>query len=92
MQTTCAHCGETFEMGEEHDCEPECRHCGATADEVEKDLDSDKIAVSRHERACGEREETGPIKDPEAEFRKKRREKKRQREAERRARKRKTLY
>jgi len=92
MQTTCAHCGEKFGIGEDHDCEPNCRHCGATANEVEDLTESDKLNVSRHERACGEREETGPIKDPEAEFRKKRREKKRRREAERKMRKQKTLY
>jgi len=84
METNCFHCGQTFEMGEDHECEPSCRHCGATADELDSEYDSDKIAVSSHERECDEREPPEePINDPEAEFREKRRERKKRRQFER---------
>lgn len=79
IKTVCGHCHKEYEMGEGHDCEPNCIHCGATFDDLEDpEYDHAKIAVSRHERECDDRPESwgAPIDDPEAQFREERRERK----------------
>jgi hypothetical protein len=89
MKTTCGHCHKDFNLGDNHDCTPECIHCGKTYSDLESpEYDSAKIAVSRHQRECGERPASWdePIRDPEAEFREDRRERKRQEQFEERLR------
>jgi hypothetical protein len=95
MKITCGHCGEELENWDDHDCEPECHHCGATFEDLENpEYESAKVAVSLHQRGCEERPESWdePIHDPEAEFRAERRRKKRIREMERRRRKKKYVW
>lgn len=87
LETTCGHCHDTYEIGEDHECEPECYHCGATFDDLDSpEYDHAKIAVSRHQRDCDERPDGWGegIRDPEAEFRAERRRREKQRKHDRR--------
>lgn len=87
MKTTCAHCHTEYDLSEAHDCTPSCYHCGKVYGELENpEYDSEKIAISRHQRECDEPPESWdrPIQDPEAEFRKNRRERKRRQQQDRR--------
>lgn len=82
LEITCAHCHEEYDLGSDHNCTPECIHCGATYSDLDDpEYDSAKISVSRHQRECEERPESWgePIRDPEGEFREERRERKRTR-------------
>ena len=84
----CMACNDTFESFEairNHNCTPECRHCGKTFADLEAPEypESEKLSISAHQRECEERDPPeGPIRDPEAEFRKERRERKRRRQFE----------
>lgn len=86
MKTTCAHCNQQYDIGAEHECNPECLHCGVTFDNLENpEYDSPKIAISRHQRTCEDRPESWDrsMYDPEADWRERRRERKRIRQWER---------
>lgn len=91
MNTVCGHCHQEYEMGDGHDCEPNCIHCGATFSDLDNpQYGREKIAVSRHQRECIDRPGSWdePISDPEGQFRAERRERKRIRQWEEKQRKR----